>query len=54
MLELTCSLPQSTTSAHTKKQTDYTQLKLALEEKGFIVGLLPFEVCSNGHITNKI
>ena len=53
VLELTCSLPQSTTSAHNKKQTNYTQLKLALEEKGFTVGLLPFEVCSNGHITNK-
>ena len=53
MLELTCSLPQSTTAAHNMKQTSYTQLSLALEEKGFSVGLLPFEVCSNGHITNK-
>ena len=53
ILELTCSLPQSTTSAHEKKQTSYTELSIALEEKGFTVGLLPFEVCSNGHITNK-
>ena len=53
LLELTCSLPQSTISAHEKKHTTYTQLSIALEEKGFTVGLLPFEVCSNGHITNK-
>ena len=53
LLELTCSLPQSTISAHKKKHTTYTQLSIALKEKGFTVGLLPFEVCSNGHITNK-
>ena len=53
ILELTCSIPQSTTSAHNKKQTNYTDLKIALEEKGYVVSLLPFEVCSNGHITNK-
>ena len=53
LLELTCSLPQSTTSAHNLKQTTYTQLKLALEEKGYAVCVLPFEVCSNGHITSK-
>ena len=53
LLELTCSLPQGTTSAHDKKKTSYTQLSIALEEKGFTVGLLPVEVCSNGHITNK-
>ena len=53
MLELTCSLPQSTTQAHNKKQTDYTQLKLSLEELGYAVSLLPFEVCSNSHITRK-
>ena len=53
LLELTCSLPQSTASAHNLKQTNYTQLKLALEEKGYAVCLLPFEVGSNGHITSK-
>ena len=53
LLELTCSLPQSTISAHNMKQTSYTQLKIALEEKGYTVSLLPFEVCSNGHITSK-
>ena len=53
MLELTCSLPQSTNSAHNTKQSSYTQLALALEEKGFTVSLLPFGVCSNGHITNR-
>ena len=53
MLELTCSLPQSTTAAHNKKQADYTELELALTEKGYTVSLLPFEICSNGHVTNR-
>ena len=35
MLELTFSLPQSTKAAHNKKQADYTELELALTEKGY-------------------
>ena len=53
LLELTCSLPHNTTNAHNVKTSTYTQLKIALTEKGYTVELLPFEVCSNGHITNK-
>ena len=53
LLELTCSLPHNVTNAHNVKTTTYTQLKIALTEKGYMVDLLPFEVCSNGHLTNK-
>ena len=53
MLEPTYSLPKSTILAHNTKQTNYTELKLALEEKGCLISLLPSEVCSDGHITSK-
>ena len=53
LLELTVPLPQNTFSANTRKLTAYTQLEIALKEKGFKVHLLPFEICSNGYITKK-
>ena len=53
LLELTCSLPHNVTGAHNVKNATYTELKIALTEKGYMVDLLPFEVCSNGHLTNK-
>ena len=50
LLELTCSLPGSSDKAHKVKNTRYTQLSEDLEEKGYQVFLMPFEVMSSGHI----
>ena len=50
LLELTCSLPGSLDKAHSVKNTRYTQLSVDLEEKGYQVFLMPFEVMSSGHI----
>ena len=52
LLELTCSLPGSADKAHKRKVNTYTQLAIDLEEKGYQVFLVPFEVLSSGHITN--
>jgi hypothetical protein len=51
LLELTCSLPQNTEKANQNKQAKYTQLELALSDKGNSVILVHFEISSNGHIT---
>ena len=51
LMELTISLPQNTQAANKKKALKYTHLDIALREQGFKVYLVPFEVCSNGHIT---
>ena len=53
LLELTCSLPGSASKAHTFKDKKYTQLALDLEEKGYQVFLVPFEVLSPGHISHQ-
>ena len=53
LLELTCSLPGSARKAHIRKVNTYTQLSIDLEERGFKVFLVPFEVLSSGHITNS-
>ena len=53
LLELTCSLPGSASKAHIMKDKKYTELALDLEEKGFQVFLVPFEVLSSGHITKQ-
>ena len=50
LLELTCPLQSNINGAHQRKLTKYTQLEIALEEKGFKVFLMPFEVGSSGHI----
>ena len=52
ILELTCPLEHNITKANTYKTTTYTPLQLSLEERGFKVELLPFEIGSAGHITN--
>ena len=52
LLELTCSLSGSADKAHKVKQLRYTQLALDLEELGYKLFLVPFEVISSGHITN--
>ena len=49
--ELTCSLAGSADRAHQRKLKTYTQLSNDLEEKGYKVFLMPFEVISSGHIT---
>ena len=51
LLELTCSLPKSADNAHQRKLKTYTQLAIDIEEKGYKVFLMPFEVISSGHIT---
>ena len=51
LLELTCSLPKNTQKAHSAKRSKYTQLEIALTNKGYKVNLVPFEVNSNGNIT---
>ena len=51
LLELTCSLAGSADRAHQRKLKTYTQLSNDLEEKGYKVFLMPFEVISSGHIT---
>ena len=53
LMELTVPLPQSSQAAKSKKLLKYTQLELALTEKGFKVYLMPFEICSNGHISKE-
>ena len=53
LLELTCSLLGSATKAHTFKDQRYTQLSIDLEEKGYQVFLVPFEVLSPGHISHQ-
>ena len=53
LLELTCSHFSSANKAHQKKLGDYTQLSLDLSAKGFSVVLMPFEVLSSGHVTNR-
>ena len=53
LMELTCSLPHLTQAATKRKTTHYTQLEISLIEEGYTVYLVPFEVCSNGHITKR-
>jgi hypothetical protein len=53
LLELTSPLPRNTFNANTAKLTKYTQLDIDLSDKGYKVYLVPFEVCSNGHITKQ-
>ena len=53
LLELTCSLPGSALKANTFKNKKYTQLAIDLEEKGYQVFLVPFEVLSPGHISTR-
>ena len=52
LLELTCSLSGSAVRVNQQKLNTYTQLAINLEEKGYTVFLVPFEVISSGPITN--
>ena len=51
-MKLTCILPNGTKNASKRIQKAYTDLPIALKEKSFKVLLMPFEVCSKGHITS--
>ena len=53
LLELTCSLPGSASKAHKMKDKKYTELAIDLEDKGYQVFLVPFEVLSPGHVSNQ-
>ena len=47
-MELTCPLPRAKENATMRKNKTYSQLQIALEDKGFTTHLVPFEICSNG------
>ena len=53
LLELTCCFESNEESANSRKTTTYRDLKSDLEEKGFQVSLVPFEVGSRGNINNR-
>ena len=51
LFELTCPLQSNIANAHQNKKVKYTQLEVTLTELGYDVHLVPFEVSSNGHLT---
>ena len=53
LMELTCCLQRNTENAQNRKKLAYTDLQLALIDKGYNVILTPFEVGSSGHITKQ-
>ena len=53
LLELTCCFEGNKKAAETRKTNKYTYLKLDLEEKGYSVDLVPFEIDSRGHVTSE-
>ena len=46
-------LPRNAQSANTSKLNAYTQLEIALKEKGYKVQIVHLEICSNGHIIKQ-
>ena len=52
-MELTCPLPRAEENATMRKNKTYSQLQIALEDKGFTTHLVPFEICSNGYISKR-
>ena len=55
LLELTCSFERETnfTNAHNRKLERYAALTSDIENRGFTVNLLPFEIGSRGLIRNQ-
>ena len=53
ILELTCCFETNVEAAHSRKTNKYTFMKNDLEELGYKVDLVPFEIGSRGHITKK-
>ena len=53
LLELTCSIETNIESANLRKTKNYNDLKGDLQNQGWNVALVPFEVGSRGLITRK-
>ena len=53
LLELTCSFEKNIEMAHLRKAKKYYDLKKDLEDVGWRVHLIPFEVGSRGQITKR-
>ena len=53
ILELTSPLEANIEAAYKRKYQKYTPLKSDLEEKGYSVALVPFEIGSRGHVSQR-
>ena len=53
LVELTICFETNFEAANDRKKERYTQLKLDLEDRGYICHLFPLEVGSRGHISKK-
>ena len=53
VMELTSPLERNIDAAYTRKMIKYTALKIDLEEKGFSVSLVPFEIGSRGYVSAR-
>jgi hypothetical protein len=53
VLELTSPLEHNIENAYRRKLEKYTPLKTDLEEKGFNVSLVPFEIGSRGYVSKR-
>ena len=53
LIELTCCFERNEDAAHVRKTNKYTGLKHDLEDRGYIVHLVPFEVGARGHVTRN-
>ena len=53
IMELTSPLEGNIEAAYQRKMTKYTPLKLDLEEKGYSVSLVPFEIGSRGYVSQR-
>ena len=53
IMELTSPLEGNIEAAYQRKMTKYTPLKIDLEEKGYSVSLVPFEIGSRGYVSQR-
>ena len=53
IMELTSPLEANIEAAYTRKANKYTPLKIDLEEKGYSVQLVPFEIGSRGYVSSR-
>ena len=51
--ELTIPLERNAQKAHNRKELAYTELQLALKNKGYQCFLTPFQAGKSGHITRN-
>ena len=54
LLELTCPLPQNIEKASQNKRAKYTQLELALSDKGYSVFLIPLKYAQMATLQKRI